>query len=181
MIWGILISKNYFKHRVKRATHSRRQSPSFLGHVVLKQGVLEAAVTGCQKISDIRSRMSRSCKYHCSCPKRIFVPHRSTGEKILLPELSPESGFFGLFENTDFTQLGFTDNLESKRENINKSQLNTLLCFAELRQLIGRLSSEFICEFTFGEKQDRGDRKSVLKGILFHVLHMLSLTFQNAF
>ena len=31
------------------------------------------------------------------------------------------------FENTDYTQLGFTDNLESKGEDINKNQLNTLL------------------------------------------------------
>ena len=47
--------------------HSRPQSPSFLGHVVRKRGALEAAVTGCQKISDIRSRMCKSYKYHCSC------------------------------------------------------------------------------------------------------------------
>ena len=77
--------------------HSRPQSPSFLGHVVGKRGALEAAVTGCQKISDIRSRMCRSYKYHCSCSYRIFVPHRSTGGKILLPELSAESGFVGMF------------------------------------------------------------------------------------
>ena len=46
---------------------SRPQSLSFLGHVVGKRGALDAAVTGCQKISDIRSRMCRSYKYHCSC------------------------------------------------------------------------------------------------------------------
>ena len=107
-------------------THSRPQSLSFLGHVVLKPGALEAAVTRCQKICEIRSRMCRSYKYHCSCSQQIFVPHRSfsspeplglisrprdqettgswdenahrsTGEKMLLPEFSPESGFFGLF------------------------------------------------------------------------------------
>ena len=33
----------------------------------------------------------------------------------------------GCFENTDFTQLVFIDNLESKKEDINKNQLNTLL------------------------------------------------------
>ena len=33
----------------------------------------------------------------------------------------------GCFENTDFTQLGFIDNLESKGEGINKNQLNTPL------------------------------------------------------
>ena len=53
--------------RQSRAMHSRPQSPSFLGHVVGKRGALEAAVTGCQKISDIRSRMCKSYKYHCSC------------------------------------------------------------------------------------------------------------------
>ena len=79
------------------AGHSRTQSPSFLGHVVLKRGALEAAVTGCQKISDIRSRMCRSYRYHCSCSKGILVPHRASRETILLPKLSPESGFFGLF------------------------------------------------------------------------------------
>ena len=65
---------------LKRA-HSRPQSPSFLGHVVLKREALEADVTGCPKISDIRSRMSRSYKYHCSFSWQIFVPHRSTGDK----------------------------------------------------------------------------------------------------
>ena len=60
---------------LKRA-HSRPQSPSFLGHVVLKREALEADVTGCPKISDIRSRMSRSYKY-----QQIFVSHRSTGDK----------------------------------------------------------------------------------------------------
>ena len=128
-------------------------SPSFLGHVVLQRGALEAAVTRRQKFSDIRSRIWGSYKYHCSCSKRIFVPDHSTGEKMLLPEFSPESGFFGLFKNSDFTQLGSTDNLESKGEHINKNQLNTLLgCRTE---------------FSFDEskhwefKQDRGDRKSV--------------------
>ena len=48
-------------------THSRPQSPSLLGQVVLKRGALEAAITGCQKISDIRSRMCRSYEYHWSC------------------------------------------------------------------------------------------------------------------
>ena len=32
-----------------------------------KRGALEASVTGYPKISDIRSRMCRSYKYHCSC------------------------------------------------------------------------------------------------------------------
>ena len=53
--------------KVHQRAHSRPQSPSFLGHVVKKRGALEAAVTGCQKISHIRSRTCKSYKYHCSC------------------------------------------------------------------------------------------------------------------
>ena len=52
-----------------------------------------------------------------------------------------------------FTQLGFTDNLELKEEDSNRNQPNTLLV-AELRQLIGRQSSE-LREFffnTFGKQ-----------------------------
>ena len=47
-----------------------------------------------------------------------------------------------------FTQLGFTDNLELKEEDSNRNRLNTLLVCRELRQLIGRLSSE-LCAFFF--------------------------------
>ena len=53
-----------------------------------------------------------------------------------------------------FTQLGFTDNLELKEEDSNRNQPNTLLV-AELRQLIGRQSSElreFFFFNTFGEQ-----------------------------
>ena len=53
-----------------------------------------------------------------------------------------------------FTQLGFTDNLELKEEDSNRNQPNTLLV-AELRQLIGRQSSELRELFffsTFGEQ-----------------------------
>ena len=39
-----------------KSAHSRPQSPSFLGHVVLKLGALEVALAGCQKTSDLRSR-----------------------------------------------------------------------------------------------------------------------------
>ena len=53
-----------------------------------------------------------------------------------------------------FTQLGFSDNLELKEEDSNRNQPNTLLV-AELRQLIGRQSSELRELFffnTFGEQ-----------------------------
>ena len=77
--------------------HSRPQSPSFLGHVVGKRGALEAAVTGCQKISDIRSRMCRSYNITAHAHNVFLSLTAPLGEKILLPELSPESGFFGVF------------------------------------------------------------------------------------
>ena len=64
---SILTLMNIYIVHLPVLQHSRPQSPSFLGHVVRKPGALEAAVTGCEKISDIRSRMCKSYKYHCSC------------------------------------------------------------------------------------------------------------------
>ena len=60
-------STTCIRHSKPLHRHSLPQSPSFLGHVVRKRMALEAAVNGCQKISDIRSRMCKSYKYHCSC------------------------------------------------------------------------------------------------------------------
>ena len=59
--------------------------------------------------------------------KTDFCPSPLHWGQNLLSELSPECGFFAGVENTDFTQLGFIDNLESKGEGINKNQLNTPL------------------------------------------------------
>ena len=72
--------------------------------------------------------------------------------------------FLGCFENADFTQLGFIDNLQSKKEKKLTKTSWTHCWVAELRQLIGRLSSEFNMwvhvwrKQTLG-KQDRGDRR----------------------
>ena len=52
------------------------------------------------------------------------------GKKFYFLSSLPRVASLGCFENKDFTQLGFTgftDNLESKEEDINKNQLNTLL------------------------------------------------------
>ena len=59
-----------------------------------------------------------------------------------------------------FTQLGFTDNLELKEEDSNRNQPNTLLV-AELRQLIGRQSSE-LREFFFFQYVWRTDTGKAL-------------------
>ena len=72
----------------------------------------------------------------------------------------------GCFENTDFTQLGFIVNLESKGDDIKKKTAEHTVGSAELRKLIGRLSSEFnMCVHVWRKqtlrKQDRGDGKSV--------------------
>ena len=91
------------------------------------------------KISDIRSRMYRGYKYHCSCSLGIFSLTAPLGKKFYFLSPLQRVDSLGCFENTDFTQLGFTNNLESKEEDINKNQLNTLLgCRTEAinRQII---------------------------------------------
>ena len=60
-----------------------------------------------------------------------FLSHTALlGKKCYFLSSLPRVASLGCFENKDFTQLGFTgftDNLESKEEDINKNQLNTLL------------------------------------------------------
>ena len=107
--------------------HSRPQSPSFLGHLVLKRWAVEAVVTECSKF--------RTCGHECTEVTNITA-HAHWGFFSLTAPLGKKFYFLsplqrvdslGCFENTDFTQLGFTNNLESKEEDINKNQLNTLL------------------------------------------------------
>ena len=76
------------------------------------------------------------------CPSPL---HR--GENFTSWALSREWLFWDVLKMHHFTQLGFTDNLELKEEDSNRNQPNTLLV-AELRQLIGRQSSE-LREFFF--------------------------------
>ena len=49
------------------------------------------------------------------------------GKKNYFPSSLQRVAFLGSFENTDFTQLGFADNLELQGEDIDRNQLNTLL------------------------------------------------------
>ena len=86
----------------------------------------------------------------------------------------------GCFENTDFTQLGFIVNLESKGDDIKKNPAEHTVGSAELRHLIGRLSSEFnMCVHVWREqtvrKQDRSLRRYLVPCPANAIL------FQNAF
>ena len=117
-----------------KRTHSRPQSPTFLGYVVLKPlpGVPIFRTSG-----------------HARAEVTNITAHAHNGVLSLTAPLGRKKVYFlrslqsvaslGCFENADFTQLGFIDNLQSKKEEINKNQLNTLLgCRTETinRQII---------------------------------------------
>ena len=80
-------------------THSRPQSPSFLGHVVRKRGALEAAVTGCQKISDIRSRMCRSYNITAHAHNVFLSLTAPLGKKFYFLSSLQRVACLGCFEN----------------------------------------------------------------------------------
>ena len=119
------------------AKHSRPQSPSFLGQV--NEGLWR------HPLPDIRK--FRTSGHACAEVLNITV-HAHNGFLSLTAPLGKKFYFLssfqrmaslGCFENTEFTQLEFIDNLESKREDINKNQLNALLgCRTETinRQII---------------------------------------------
>ena len=69
------------------------------------------------------------------------------GKKFTSSALSREWLLCDVLKMHHFTQLGFTDNLENLKKTVTKAG-RTHCWFAELRQLIGRLSSE-LCEFFF--------------------------------
>ena len=123
--WSMTIlarSANY-----SSSAHSRPQSPSFLGHLIGKRGALEAAVIGCQKISDIRSHVQ---KLQISLLMLItdFCPSLlHWGKNFTSWALSREWLLWDVLKMHHFTQLGFTDNLELKEEDSNRNRLNTLL------------------------------------------------------
>ena len=58
------------------------------------------------------------------------------------------------FENTNFTQLGFIDNLESKGEDINKNQLNTPLGVQNWDNWSAGYRLSLMCAFMFGENMN---------------------------
>ena len=100
------------------------------------------------------------------------------GENFTSWALSREWLFWDVLKMHHFTQLGSTDNLENLKKTVTETGW-TYCWFAELRQLIGRLSSEFFWVFfffnPFGEqtlgKQYRQDRynagKSQSKKVCF--------------
>ena len=128
-------------------------SPSFLVTWSWNEGLSK------QPLPDVRNFLTSGHAYE---EVTNITAHAQNGFLSLTAPLGKKCYFLsslqrvaslGCFENTDFTQLGSTDNLESKGAHINKNQLNTLLgCRTE---------------FSFDEskhwefKQDRGDRKSV--------------------
>ena len=82
--------------------HSCPQSPSFLGHVVGKRGALEAAVIGCQNISDIRSGMCKSYKINITAHAHngFLSLNAPLGEKFYFPsslQRVVSFMFFGVF------------------------------------------------------------------------------------
>ena len=106
------------------------------------------------------TRGSGSSRYRMSENFWHPVAH---GENFTSSALSREWLLWDVLKMHHFTQLGFTDNLENLKKTVTEAGW-THCWFAELRQLIGRLSSE-LCEFffnPFGEqtlgKQYRKDR-----------------------
>ena len=69
------------------------------------------------------------------------------GKNFTSSALSREWLLWDVLKMHHFTQLGFTDNLENLKKTVTEAGW-THCWFAELRQLIGRLSSEF-CESFF--------------------------------
>ena len=69
------------------------------------------------------------------------------GKNFTSSALSREWLLWDVLKMHHFTQLGFTDNLENLKKTVTEAGW-THCWFAELRQLIGRLSSE-LCEFFF--------------------------------
>ena len=124
-----------FSHPVQ--IHSRPLSPSFLGHLVGKRGALEAAVTGCQKISEVTNITARALNGFLSLTAPL-------GEKFYFLSSLQRVASLDVLKMYHFTQLGFTDNLENLKKTVTETG-RTHRWFAELRQLIGRLSSE-LCE-----------------------------------
>ena len=70
------------------------------------------------------------------------------GENFTSWALSREWLFWDVLKMHHFTQLGSTDNLENLKKTVTETGW-TYCWFAELRQLIGRLSSEFFWVFFF--------------------------------
>ena len=106
---------------------------------------LETRGSGSSRPKDVQK--FRSCGHACAEVTNITAHAHNgflsltapLGEKLYFLSSLQRVASLGCFENTDFYQPGFTDNLELKGEVINKNQLNTLLeCRTETinRQII---------------------------------------------
>ena len=141
------------------AKHSRPQSPSFLSQV--NEGLWRHPLVDIRKFRTSGHACAEVINITAHAHYGFLSLTAPLGKKFYFLSSLQRMASLGCFENTDFTQLEFIDNLESKGEDINKNQLNALLGF---RSADYRLS--VICEFTFGEnkywelKQDRGDQFS---------------------
>ena len=89
-------------------------SPSFLGHVVLKRGALEAAVTRRQKFLTSGHAYEEVTNITAHAQNGFLSLTAPLGKKCYFLSSLQRVASLGCFENTDFTQLGFIDNLESK-------------------------------------------------------------------
>ena len=150
--------------------------------MVLKRWALEAVVTGCPKFRTSGDECAEVTNITAHAHRGFFSLTAPLGKKFYFLSPLQRVDSLGCFENTGlFSQLGFMNNLESKGEDINKNQLNTLLgCRTEaIKSADYRLS--LICEFTFGENKHWESKIVEIEGILFHALQMLSLIFQNVF
>ena len=119
--------------------HSRPKSPSFLGHVVLTRWALEAVVAGYPKFRTSGHECAEVTNITAHAHRGFFSLTALLRKKFYFLSPLQRVDSLGCFENTDFTQLGFIDNLESKGEDVNKNQLNTQLgCRTETinRQII---------------------------------------------
>ena len=140
--WGERLSLSPHGLGGRRLTlldHSRPQSPSFLGHVVLKRWALEAVVTRCPKFRTSGDECAEVTNITARAHRGFFSLTAPLGKKFYFLSPLQRVDSLGCFENTGFTQLGFINNLESKGDDISKNQLNTLLgCRTEAinRQII---------------------------------------------
>ena len=126
-IWLTQMAMEDRRHSQCTVTHSRPQSPSFLGHVVRKRGALEAAVTMSENFWHPVGHVQ---KLQISLLMLItdFSPSPLHWQKHFTSwALSREWLLWDVLKMHHFTQLGFTDNLELKEEDSNRNRLNTLL------------------------------------------------------
>ena len=107
------------------AKHSRPQSPSFLGQV--NEGLWRHPLPYIRKFRTSGHACAEVINITAHAHNGFLSLTAPLGKKFYFLSSLQRMASWGCFENTDFTQLEFIDNLESKGEDTNKNQLNTLL------------------------------------------------------